>query len=251
MVAAASQGIGKAAAQALAAEGCRIAICSRDKQNLESAVHDLRALGADVMGTQCDVNYAEDIAQWFEQVASQWAPPDILVTNTGGPMPGRVDSLEDEAWHAGVETTLLCAVRMTRLAIPAMAERGWGRVVHITSIAAIEASDMLAISTTLRSGMRGLTRLQAREYGPRGITVNAVLPGHTKTSRQEELAERHQQETGEDPSDYFQRLAAAIPVGRLGQPEEIGAVVAFLCSQQASFINGISLLVDGGMSRAV
>jgi len=251
MVAAASQGIGKAAATALAAEGCRVAICGRTEQSLEAALADLRALGADVHATRCDVNSASDIARWFGEVAQRWEPPSILVTNTGGPTPGSVGALDDQLWLAGVETTLLCAVRMTRLAVPAMAEQGWGRIVHVTSIVAMEANDMLAISTTLRSGMRGLTRLQAREYGKQGITVNAVLPGHTKTDRQDELAERHQAETGEAAAEYFRRLAEAIPVGRLGKPEEIGAVIAFLCGRQASFVNGVSLLVDGGMSRAV
>jgi len=251
MVAAASRGIGKAVANALAGEGCRVAICSKNEQHLKEALDDLRALGADAHATQCDVNRAEDIKRWFDEVAEKWEPPSIVVTNTGGPMPGRVGTLDDESWLGGVETTLLCAIRMTRLAVPAMVRQEWGRIVHVTSIVAMEVNDILAISTTLRSGMRGLTRLQAREFGKRGITVNAVLPGHTMTDRQVELAERHHEETGEEAVEYFKRLSDAIPVGRLGRPDEIGAVVAFLCSRQASFVNGVSLLVDGGMSSAV
>lgn len=251
MVAAASRGIGKAAAEALAREGCRVAICARNELPLGEAGAALRDLGAEVLVTRCDVNNPEEIALWFKEVTERWEPPSILVTNTGGPAPGRVDSLDDQAWIAGVETTLLSAVRLTRLAVPSMVERGWGRIVHVTSIVAVELNDMLAISTTLRSGIRGLTKLQAREYGRHGVTVNAVLPGHTRTARQEELAARHHEETGEDPAEYFKRLADAIPVGRLGEPEEIGSVIAFLCSRQASFVNGVSLLVDGGMSKAV
>jgi 3-oxoacyl-[acyl-carrier protein] reductase len=251
MVAAASKGIGRATAEALAREGCRVAICARSDQPLEESGAALRALGAEVLLTQCDVNNVIDIERWFESVAETWEPPSILVTNTGGPMPGRVGALDDQAWLAGIETTFLAAVRMSRLAIPAMVERGWGRVVHVTSIVAVEVNDVLALSTTLRSGIRALTRLQAREYGKHGVTVNAVLPGHTRTARQEELAARHYEETGEKPDEYYKRLADAIPVGRLGEPEEVGSVIAFLCSRQASFVNGVSLLVDGGMSKAV
>lgn len=251
MVAAATQGIGRAVAETLAAEGCRVAICGRDEDRLTAAVQELAAIGGEAMGTRCDVNDGDDIHRWYEEVTSRWEPPSILITNTGGPSPGRVGTLDDQEWLAGVETTLLCAIRLTRCVVPAMIQQRWGRIVHVTSIVAMEVNERLAISTTLRSGMRGLTRLQAREYGQHGITVNAVLPGHTRTARQEELAGRHYQETGEEPSEHFRRLSEAIPTGRLAEPKEIAAVVAFLCSRQASYVNGVSLLVDGGLCKAV
>jgi 3-oxoacyl-[acyl-carrier protein] reductase len=236
---------------ALAAEGCRVALCGRTEETLAAAVEEIRTVGGEALGFVCDLNRREEIEKWYDAVCIAWGPPEIVVTNTGGPLPKPVQDLSDEEWLAGFETTILVATRLSELAVPPMIERRWGRIVHITSIVAVELSDLLAVSTTLRSGMRGLTRLQARAYGGHGITVNAVLPGHTLTDRQVELARKRAETEGIAEEDHFAALSRAIPAGRLGRPEEVAAAVAFLCSEPASYINGVSLLVDGGLSKAV
>lgn len=251
MVAASSKGIGLACAKALASEGCRVALCGRTEDALSRAVEEVRETGAEAMGFVCDVNRRDELEAWYEAVRGAWGPPDIVVTNTGGPLPKPIQELTDEEWLAGFETTILVATRMTELAADPMKERGWGRIVHLTSIVAFELSDLLAVSTTLRSGMRGLTRLQARAFGPHGITVNSVLPGHTMTDRQIELAKKRAETEGIREEDHFAGLSQAIPVGRLGRPEEVAAAVTFLCGEPASYINGVSLLVDGGLARAI
>jgi 3-oxoacyl-[acyl-carrier protein] reductase len=154
--------------------------------------------------------------------------------------------LSDEQWAAGVESTLMNVVRLSRLVIPGMQARRWGRIVHLTSLVAKQPADDLTISSTLRAGLSGLTKTQSNQLGRDGITVNAILTGHVLTGRQEHLAELRCKERGITREEYFAAQAAEIPVGRLGEPREIGEVVAFLCSERAGFVTGVSLAVDGG-----
>src|SRR5689334_10197429 len=186
MVAAASKGIGFAVAKELVAEGCQISICSRNEEDLERAVEQL---GGEARSYCVDVSNPEDLAWWLSETKNDLGTPDILVTNTGGPPAGPVQEMTDEQWHAGVDSTLMNVVRMTRLVRDDMVAKGWGRIVHITSLVAKEPSDLLPISSTLRAGLMALTRLQATELAPHGITVNAVLPGNTLTDRQKHLLE--------------------------------------------------------------
>jgi 3-oxoacyl-[acyl-carrier protein] reductase len=138
-------------------------------------------------------------------------------------------------------------VRMTRLVLPGMKQRHWGRIIHITSLVAKQPYPLLTISSTLRAGLSGLTRTLAMETAKDGITVNALLPGHVMTDRQVHLAEVKSQAEGITVEQHFARQAAAIPAGRIGNPEEVGAVIAFLCGAPASYLTGQSLLVDGGL----
>jgi 3-oxoacyl-[acyl-carrier protein] reductase len=243
MVAAASKGIGFAVAQALIEEGATISICARNKESLDLA---LRQLGEDAIGYVCDVTRPDQIENWHKQTTIRLGSVDILVTNTGGPAAGKLDDLTDAQWLDGFESTVMNIVRLTRLVSPSMIERKWGRIVHVTSLVAFHPNENLPISTTLRSGIRGLTRLQSDLLAPHNITVNAVLPGHTKTDRQKHLAQLHQ---GTE-EEYFDTLAENIPLRRLAEPREIADAVAFLCSERASYITGVSLLVDGGITRA-
>jgi len=251
MVAAASKGIGRAAALTLAEEGARVSVCARNGEALDSVVAELRGLGVEALGVVADVSCAEDLERWHAETVDALGPVQVLVTNTGGPAAGVAGSVSDEAWLAGFDSTLLNVVRLVRLVAPGMAERGWGRIVHVTSLVAKEPSDLLAISSTLRSGLMGLTRLQARELGPNGITVNGVLPGHTLTDRQRHLAEIRSAQLGVSVDEALQMNGDLAAVRRLGRPEEIAGAIAFLCSEQAGFVTGVNLLVDGGATRGL
>lgn len=243
MVAAASKGIGLATARALAAEGCQLSICARNEETLERAAAEI---GEETRTYVVDVADAEDLAWWLESTRSDLGNPDILITNTGGPPAGSVWEMSDEQWSTGIESTLLNIVRLVRMVAPGMRDRGWGRIVHITSLVAKQPSLVLPISSTLRAGIVGLTKVQALELAPHGVTVNGVLPGHTLTDRQRHLAGIRAEREGISPEDALSRQGEEVPIGRLADPDEIAAVVAFLCSRQAAYLTGQSLLVDGG-----
>ncbi|MHB8636878.1 MAG: SDR family oxidoreductase [Fimbriimonadaceae bacterium] len=248
MVAAASKGIGLAIASVLSEEGCVVSICARNEDTLAEAVN---AIPGDPHSYVVDVSNPDDLKWWVDQTRADAGEPAILVTNTGGPPAGTLADITDEQWQQGFESTLMDVVRLTRLLAPDMATAGWGRIVHISSLVAREPAALLPISSTLRSGLVALTRLQARELGPSGITVNAVLPGHTLTDRQHHLAELRAARENITAEEALAKQAAEIPLGRLAQPEEIAAAVAFLCSERAAYINGESLLVDGGLTRGI
>lgn len=248
MVAAASKGIGLAIAKELAAEGCRISICARNEEALGEACADI---GGTVRGYRCDVTRDADLEHWANATAAELGPADILVTNTGGPPAGNWTQMTDEQWQLGVDSTLLNVVRLVRRVSPGMRVRGWGRIVHITSLVAKEPSPILPISSTLRAGLMALTRLQSTELAPHGVTVNAVLPGHTLTDRQRHLATLRAEKSGGTTEEALAKQGEEVPVGRLADPSEIAAAVAFLCSARASYVTGVNLLVDGGMTRGM
>lgn len=249
MVAAASKGIGKACALALAAEGCRISICARGAEELEKASVEIAARG-EVLSVIADLSSAADLGRWHRETLSRFGPVEILVTNTGGPPVARFMDLSDEQWHGGVESTLMNVVRLSRLVIPAMRERRWGRLIHLTSLVAKQPIDELTISSTLRAGLSGLTKTMANQLGPDNITVNAVLMGHILTDRQEHLAEVRMRERGLTREEYFAQATAEIPLRRLGEPREVGEVVAFLASERANYVSGVSIPIDGGLIKA-
>jgi 3-oxoacyl-[acyl-carrier protein] reductase len=243
MVAAASKGIGLATARLLAQEGCRVSICGRSRESLDEA---LSQIGDAAHASVVDVSVASDIERWFAETKTKFGPPDILVTNTGGPPAGIWTQMTDDQWQTGVDSTLMNVVRMVRIAVPHMRDARWGRIVHITSLVALEPNPLLPISSTLRAGLMALTRLQATELAADGITVNCVLPGHTLTDRQRHLAQVISERDGITPEEALLRQAKTNPMQRLGQPEEIAAAIAFLCSQPAAYITGTNLLADGG-----
>jgi 3-oxoacyl-[acyl-carrier protein] reductase len=249
MVAAASKGLGKATAVALAKAGCKLSICARSPEALAATADELRALGAEVLAAQADVTLAGDLAQWVEATQERFGAIDILVTNTGGPPAAVFAALTDAQWQSGVDSTLMNVVRLCRLVLPGMQERHWGRIVHITSFVAKEPVALLTISSTLRAGLSALTKTLATQVGPDGVTVNAVLPGHTLTDRQRHLAELRMAEQGISEEAYFANVAQEVPLRRVADPQEIGDVVAFLASERASYVTGQSLTVDGGLCK--
>jgi len=249
MVAAASKGIGKACALALAAEGCRVSICARHPEELEQARAEMAA-HHEALAVAADLSSPTELEHWYEQTVARFGHVDILVTNTGGPPVARFMELTDEQWQAGVQSTLMNVVRLARLVIPGMQARRWGRLIHLTSLVAKQPVDELTISSTLRAGLSGLTKTLANQLGPDQITVNAVLMGHILTDRQYHLADRRVKERGITYEQYFEQAAAEIPLRRLGEPREVGEVVAFLASERASYVTGVSLQIDGGLIRS-
>lgn len=247
MVAAASKGIGLAAARALSEEGALVSICSRSQENLDAALLTL----PNAKGYVCDVSDPAQLEAWYESTRADLGAPSVLVTNTGGPPAGSLAAMTDEQWRAGFESTLMNVVRLVRLASPAMLDARWGRIVHVTSLVAKEPSPLLPISSTLRAGLMAMTRLQALEFAAFGVTVNSVLPGHTLTDRQYQLAAVRAERLGVTPDEALQMQAEEVPMKRLGKPDEIGAAIAFLCSEPAGYITGVNLLVDGGLVKGL
>lgn len=237
MVAAASKGLGRAIAEALAAEGCRISVCSRSGPDYGD------------LSVACDVSNPADLQRWYDATIERFGQVDILVTNTGGPPAAPFLKLTEEQWLSGIESTLLNVVRLCRLVIPDMQKRKWGRIVHLTSFVAKQPTELLTVSSTLRAGISGLTKTLADQVAKDGILVNAVLPGHFLTDRQKHLSEIRAAEQGITPQEYLDKAVTAIPLGRYGKPSELADVAAFLCSERASFVTGSSVLVDGGQYR--
>lgn len=197
-----------------------------------------------------DVSAVADLDRWVLATNERFGGCDILITNTGGPPAARFLDLSDAQWQSGVDSTLMNVVRLCRAVAPGMRARRFGRMVHLTSFVAKQPVDLLTLSSTLRAGLSGLTKMLANQLGPDGITVNAILTGHALTDRQLHLAEIRCREQGIDQAEYFRRAAEEIPLRRIASAEEIADVVTFLCSERASYVTGVSLQVDGGLTRS-
>lgn len=219
MVAASSKGIGRAIAEMLAREGCALSLCARDVSGFDGALSPSESVAV----WACDVSDAEALERWVVETRQRFGRIDILVTNTGGPPAGRLGEMTDAHWQSGIDATLLNVVRLVRLVGPSMSASGWGRIVHVTSLVAKEPSPMLPISSTLRAGLMALTRLQALELAPYGVTVNAVLPGHTATDRQTHLASIRAEQRGISVEEALWMQADEVPMKRLASPAEIAA----------------------------
>lgn len=231
-VAAASAGLGFASAAALVAEGAHVAICGRDRSRVDDAVG---RLGSGAVGLLADVSTASGATAFVREATDALGSIDILVTNAGGPPAGTFASTDLEAYQPALELNLLSVVAMCKAAVGPMRSRGWGRVVAITSISVRQPIETLILSNTARAGATAFLKTLAREVAADGVTVNSVQPGSHATDR---LRALH----GGD----LENAARAVPARKVGDPADFGAVVAFLCSQQAQFITGAAIPVDGG-----
>ena len=251
LVTGASSGLGFAAAQALARRGARIAIASRGSEKLEAARERLGRVGSEVVGITADIRDAESLAQLVAETERWLGPVDILVANGGGPPAKPALEITEEDWQIAIPLALLFVPRLCRLVVPGMRERGWGRIVAINSISTRQPIPGLALSNALRPGVLGYLKTLSQEVAPEGITVNAVLPGYTRTERQDELAAAASARTGKPREEIVAGWIGNTPMGRMAEPDEIGEVIAFLCSPAASYVTGQAIAVDGGYWRGV
>lgn len=252
IVAAASKGLGRAVAEEFARDGAEVAICARSAANLKTATDAIRkATGREVFSQELDVTRADGVHDFVAAVQKRFGRIDICVTNAGGPPSKKFLDISLEDWRNAFELTLMSAVYFAREVLPLMRQRHWGRLIAITSVSVKQPIDNLLLSNSLRAGVTGLMRSLANEFGPEGITVNCVCPGYTLTERLDELAEIQAKNAGLSREKIFERLSAQVPLGRVGKPEELAAVVAFLASERASYVNGCSIAVDGGYVKSL
>lgn len=252
IVCAASKGLGRATALALAREGASVVMCARGADALESAAADIRsATGSRVIAVPADVSRAADVDRLLARTAQELGAIDILVTNTGGPKSGPFESLDDAEWGQAIDSLLLSVVRLCRGVIPHMRRRGGGRIIHVTSVSVKQPIEGLALSNALRAAVTGLSKTLALELAPVNILVNCVAPGYTRTDRVVELAEAAAAREGIAPEAVQRRTEQKIPLKRLGTPAEFGDVVAFLASDRASYVTGTTLQVDGGFVQSL
>jgi 3-oxoacyl-[acyl-carrier protein] reductase len=252
IVAAASKGLGRAVAEELAREGAQVAICSRDRKNIEQAAAEIQAsTKGRVFSQAVDVTQEKAIAAFVADVEKEFGRIDICVTNSGGPASNSFAGTTTEEWRAAVDQLLMSTVFFARETLPRMKKNNWGRFITITSSAVKQPVDGLLLSNSVRAAVTGLARTLANEYAPYGITVNNVCPGFTRTARLDSLAKSISARSNVKTEEVFAGWTREIPVGRVGTPEEFAAVVTFLASQRASYVNGTSLAVDGGLVRSL
>ncbi|MDB4990409.1 MAG: short-chain dehydrogenase/reductase [Myxococcaceae bacterium] len=246
IVAASSRGLGRAVAEALAADGARLALCSQSRENVERTAEEIRKrFEVEVFARPVDLEQPAEIVRFVQEVASSFGRIDICVTNAPGPPVQRFLQADLAAWRKAIDLNLLGSVVFAQEVLPHMVAARWGRIVMMSSIVAKQPEEGFLLSNAVRPGVSGLVRTLAMEFGGAGITVNAVLPGTYATDRLVKVSS----DAAAPPN--FERWIRATPLGRLGRPEEFGAVVGFLCSEAAGFVNGASIPVDGGFARAL
>jgi 3-oxoacyl-[acyl-carrier protein] reductase len=249
LVCGASRGIAFAVAEDFAREGVTLVICSRDAASLGSAAERLAALGAPVTSVVADLSTPDGIARTVAHTTEAHpAGVDILITNTGGPPTGSALGHDWSAWERASDLLLRSAVELTRAFVPGMQQRKWGRVVGITSIAVKRPVSSLVLSNSMRAAVTGYFRTLANEVAADNVTVNTVLPGYTATERLDDLADATVARTGVARESVFDRFRAEAPAARLGRPDELSAMIAFLASDRAGFTTGQAIVVDGGAS---
>jgi 3-oxoacyl-[acyl-carrier protein] reductase len=251
LVSASSKGLGRAIAEELAAEGANLVMCARGKETLDKSAESIRqTTGVKVVTVAADVSNPTDAVRVARTALEQLGRVDILVTNSGGPPSGPFENLTAEMWDAATSLLLKSAVELTRVVLPGMKERRWGRILNVTSIAAKQPIEGLMLSNSLRAAVIGFARTLANEVAPFNVTVNNLLPGYTRTDRVQELANAAGSKGGSS-ADIVARWEKEIPMRRLGEPREFAALAAFLASERASYITGSSIAVDGGWIRSL
>ncbi len=252
LVTAASRGLGRAVALRLAQEGADVAICARGEAHLARAAAEIEAhTGRQALAFPADVSDASAVDALVAATVERFGRVDVLVANAGGPPPGQFLDLTPEDWEAAARLTLMSAVRLCYGVVPAMKAQGAGAILAMTSVTVKQPLPNLGLSNSLRLAVVGLVKTLADELAPCGIRVNAICPGWTHTARVDQLLRDRAERNSTTPEEEAAKIAAAIPLGRMGTPEEFAAVAAFLVSPAASYVTGVSLLVDGGMYRGV
>jgi 3-oxoacyl-[acyl-carrier protein] reductase len=252
LVLASTSGLGRAIAGSLAAEGARVAICSRRPEAVAEtgrAIHD--ATGAEVVGNVVDLADMGSVDAMLDSVLEDFGGVDILVNNTGGPPPGPAAGTDDALWRQWFDTMVVSLVHVTGRVLPGMRERGWGRIVTVTSISTQQPVEHLVLSNALRASLNVWNKTLAAEVAEHGITCNIVAPGRIRTPRIDQLDEAQAEREGLTPEEVSEEQEALIPMRREGRAEEFGDVACFLASQRASYVTGVVLRVDGGVVRSL
>ncbi|HEY2790567.1 MAG TPA: SDR family oxidoreductase [Gaiellales bacterium] len=247
IVGGASSGMGRAVARTLAGEGCRVVLYARRADLLaEVAAAVTAATGTEALAVPADATDPAALDRVCDQALEHFGRLDIVVNNAGGPPAGNYEDFADADWQRAYELVLASAIRLTRRALPALRRSGRGRIVNVTSSAVKETNDGLLLSNVFRPGVIGWAKTISRDEARHGITVNSIAPGYIGTER---LVQLYSSEA--DPDAAMARDAETIPAGRFGTPQEIAAAVAFLCSTGAAYVNGTTMLVDGGLARGL
>jgi len=247
-----SRGIGKAIAYGFAEEGAKVTICGRKEDLLKATEQEIEAAtGADVFGVRADLSRSEDVKMLIARAYGAFRRTDILVNNTGGPLPSLFLATSEDDWRRAFDQLIMSVVLACREVAVYMKKERWGRIINMTSIAAKQPVENLVLSNALRSGILGLTKTLSDEFAGDNILVNSVCPGYTLTERVQELAQAESQQTGKKTDEIIQDWAKAIPLRRMAQPKEIANLVVFLSSERASFITGATFQVDGGWIRGI
>lgn len=252
IVAASSQGLGRAVALGLAREGAKLAICSRGESKINQTAEEIRReTGVDVLARAVDVTTFEQVKSFVAETHQRFGRVDVCVANAGGPPAKPFCDTTVEDWQASVNLNLMSTLYFVREVLPLMQKRKWGRLITITSASVKQPIDNLVLSNSVRSAVSGLVKTLSNEYGKDNILVTNVCPGYTLTSRLDELSGRLAKAEGVDPSEIQQRWARQVPLGRLGSPEEFANMVVFLASDRASYVTGVSIAIDGGFTKGV
>lgn len=251
IVAAASKGLGRACAIALAQEGVNVALFARNLDALNETAEAARAAGARAHVIQADVTQTAEIQHVIDEAASQFGRLDILVCNAGGPPPGAFNDVNDEQWEQAFQLNLMSVVHLIRAALPHMRRQGGGRIINLVSSSVREPIEGLILSNSIRSGVIGLAKTLSQELGPDHITINNIITGRILTDRLRSLRERTAQQLGITVEEALKQSEKDVPLGRLGKPEELAALVAFLASRQGGYITGTSIPVDGGLMKGI
>ncbi|MBD1394151.1 SDR family oxidoreductase [Mucilaginibacter glaciei] len=247
LILAASKGLGKAIALSLSQEGAQVIIGSRDAEQLNKTADEIKkATGNEVVAIPVDVSDALQLSDFIKKAGNTFGRIDILLNNAGGPPFDKFENFDDEQWQKAFDLNLLSFARTSKQVLPYMQQVGGGRIINIISGSVKAVLGNSVLSTAMRMGVVGMAKLMADEYGPYNITVNNVAPGLILTDRI-----KHTLPKGMDPDEAIKEKAKSIPLGRIGKPEELAALVTFLASEQASYISGTTIQVDGGANRAI
>ena len=246
-VAGASTGLGKACAKALADEGARVFICSRNAEDLKQAAAEINAAGHAV----ADLSRPAEVKRIVAEAIATLGGLDCLVTNAGGPPTAPFEKAGDGDWDIAYQLNLMSAVRLIREALPALKASGRGRIVNLTGYGVKEPMADLVVSDLVRAGVTVMAKTIASDLAPYGITVNNIAPGPIMTDRLTEILSARAKSLGVTPDEEFKRFAGTIPVRRMGRPDEIGDLCAYLCSPQAGYLTGQTIVVDGGINRSI
>lgn len=252
LITAASKGLGKSVAERLSAEGAKVIICSRNLEALKLAQKEISGkTGNNVSIVTCDVTNEDQIDKMIDEIISDYGRIDILVTNAGGPPAGGFGSFTIDDYRKAIDLNLISTITLSKKVVPYMQKQKWGRIVMITSVSVRQPIDTLILSNTSRTGVIGFMKSLSNSVAKDNVTVNAICPGYTKTQRVENLAKAFAENNNTTQEEFYKKLETDIPLGRIGTTKEFAQSVAFLTSEGAGYITGVSLKVDGGFSKGL